>query len=134
MSSSIHAIHRPLARSHRTGASFTKPAQFHQIEDIQEDPISSEEEPENDFEETPRLSTILPTSLKAKDNDPLKDPTTPFSAMSERTASMATIRLNRRARLAEKLKEVYDLDEIEEVWAGELSYFLPLPHPTPEVI
>ncbi|PPR00259.1 hypothetical protein CVT24_005007 [Panaeolus cyanescens] len=118
LSSSIHAIHRPLARSHRTASSFTNAPQFHQIEDIQEDVLSSEEEHENDFEETPRLSTVLPTSLKPNDNDvPLNPPDAPFNAMAERSSSTATIRLNRRARLAEKLKEVYDLDEIEEVWA-----------------
>lgn len=38
--------------------------------------------------------------------------------MRDRAGSMATVRLHRRARLAEKLKEVYDLDGIREVWAG----------------
>lgn len=35
-----------------------------------------------------------------------------------RAGSMATVRLQRRAGLAAKLKDVFDLDGIEEVWAG----------------
>lgn len=31
---------------------------------------------------------------------------------------MATVRLQRRARLAEKLRDIFELDGIEEVWAG----------------
>lgn len=38
--------------------------------------------------------------------------------MKERAGSLATVRFVRRARLAEKLKEVYDLEDIKEVWAG----------------
>lgn len=43
-------------------------------------------------------------------------------AMS-RTASLATVRLKRRARLAEKLKDVFGLNAIEEVVAGAWSSF-----------
>ena len=35
-----------------------------------------------------------------------------------RKPSMATVRLKRRARLAEKLREVFELKDIEEVVAG----------------
>jgi hypothetical protein len=31
---------------------------------------------------------------------------------------MATIRLQRRVRLAEKLRDVFELEGIKEVWAG----------------
>jgi hypothetical protein len=31
---------------------------------------------------------------------------------------MATVRVQRRARLAQKLKEIFDLDGIDDVWAG----------------
>jgi hypothetical protein len=40
-----------------------------------------------------------------------------------RSGSMATVRIQRRVRLAEKLKQVFDLDGIEEVWAGMSRLF-----------
>lgn len=36
-----------------------------------------------------------------------------------RVGSMATVRVRRRTKLALKLKEVFDLDDIEEVLAGQ---------------
>ena len=35
-----------------------------------------------------------------------------------RSGTMATVRVQRRARLAQKLKEIFDLDGIDDVWAG----------------
>jgi len=35
-----------------------------------------------------------------------------------RSGTMATARVQRRARLAQKLKEIFDLDGIDDVWAG----------------
>jgi len=40
---------------------------------------------------------------------------------STRGGGMATVRLQRRAGLAKKLKEVFELDAIEEVRAGTLT-------------
>jgi hypothetical protein len=35
-----------------------------------------------------------------------------------RNASMVSVKIQRRARLAEKLGEVFELQGIKEVWAG----------------
>ena len=40
---------------------------------------------------------------------------------TSRSGSMATVRQNRRAQLAEKLRDVFELSNINEVVAGELA-------------
>jgi sterol 3beta-glucosyltransferase len=82
-----------------------------------EDISASDEDLENDFEETPRLSNNAPLQ-QAPDAAVPSGKQSTFNAMRDRTGSMATVRLHRRAGLAEKLKEIYDLDDIREVWAG----------------
>ncbi|KAF7340015.1 Sterol 3-beta-glucosyltransferase [Mycena venus] len=104
LASSIHTIYRPLARSQRLN---------------QPGPQISEEEPGSD-------ATL--GSLEEQDAEDFEEPggyattaqqtesvTLPPSMM--RSGSMATVRVQRRVRLAEKLKQVFDLDGIEEVWA-----------------
>ena len=87
-----------------------------------EDISASDEDLENDFEETPRPANNAP--LQQASDTPVPSRKEPnFNVMRDRAGSMATVRLHRRARLAEKLKEVYDLDDIREVWAG-LSFVL----------
>lgn len=41
-----------------------------------------------------------------------------------RAGSMATVRVQRRAKLASKLREVFDLDDIHEVVAGLFFYII----------
>ncbi len=41
-----------------------------------------------------------------------------------RSGSMATVKLKRRTKLAEKLKEIFELDDIQEVVAGTSYTFL----------
>jgi len=90
----------------------------HTEEEPLEDIVGSDEELENDFEETPRIPDSVPTELASLGKVvPETADLAPFDAMRERAGSMATIRLHRRARLAEKLKEVYELEDIREVWA-----------------
>ncbi len=125
LSSSIHTIHRPLARSHRVNipnasrSSFQRPVPE---EESLEDMSPSDEEQDNDFEETPRLPVEAPPQLSqqmmARN---LSSQVLPPPSLRERQNSMATVRLHRRARLAEKLREVYDLEDIGEVWAGMLQ-------------
>ncbi|KAJ3516791.1 hypothetical protein NLJ89_g910 [Agrocybe chaxingu] len=113
LSSSIHTIHRPLARSHRAPVPIPSKSSLREDsleEDILED-ITSEDDNENDFEETPRIPESVPTHLQSSE-PPVQ--LRPFQAMRERAGSLATIRLHRRTRLAQKLKEVYDLEDIEE--------------------
>lgn len=92
-----------------------------------EDISASDEDLENDFEETPRLSNDVPLQQAADAAVPSGKEST-FNAMRNRAGSMATVRLHRRARLAEKLKEVYDLDDIREVWAGASVSHLNINH------
>lgn len=121
LSSSIHTIHRPLARSNRRNIPipFKYPSKRKE-EDLPEDISASDDEIENDFEETALSPDALSSQVQQKDSASLKAgaPLSPFEAMRERSGSMATIRLHRRTRLAEKLKQVYDLEDVREVWAG----------------
>ncbi|KAG6919582.1 hypothetical protein DXG01_004246 [Tephrocybe rancida] len=128
LASSIHAIHRPLARSRRLSVPYSTPglaASSHYgpvDEELEHEP--SEEEPEvEDFEETPRLPNSpfpSPPSESVSQVNQRKDRTGDLAksrVKPSRAGSMATIRLQRRAGLAEKLKEVFELDAIEEVRA-----------------
>jgi len=128
MASSIHAIHRPVARSQRrerAGKDKNKMARDIFISDTEEEErqyptILSEEE--DDFD-PPTIPTHLPTSLKPT-------PSTPASRRLNRrfstTGSMATIRVKRRAQLADKLRDIFELDGIRQVVAGE--HRPPAPH------
>ena len=117
LSSSIHTIHRPLARLNRRNVPIlSKPPSKRNEEDLLEDVSTSDDENENDFEAI-MSRPVHSSRISFKDGLPQN----PFEAMRERTGSMATIRLHRRTRLAEKLKEVYDLEDVREVWAGMSS-------------
>ncbi|KAJ7275436.1 glycosyltransferase family 1 protein [Mycena haematopus] len=130
LASSIHTIYRPLARSQRLnqpGQSPRRKALPQQYTVVtEEEPASdttlgSEEEPdaEEDFEEalaTPRPPYAeRPMPLHERFQQQTENAKIPPSMM--RSGSMATVRIQRRVRLAEKLKQVFDLDGIEEVWA-----------------
>lgn len=117
LSSSIHTIHRPLARLNRRNIPIlSKLPSKRNEEDLLEDVSMSDDDNDNDFE-----ASMSPPAHSSRIS--FKDglPHNPFEAMRERTGSMATIRLHRRTRLAEKLKEVYDLEDVREVWAGMSS-------------
>lgn len=86
-------------------------------EAVQDDASQSDEDMEHDFEDTPRSREDA--ILRSKHNHiPSSRELSPHDALRNRQGSMATVKLSRRARLAEKLKEVYDLEDITEVWAG----------------
>lgn len=116
LASSIHTIHRPLARSQRVPIpnavkSSARPLQDERV-DLED--VSSEEDLENDFEDTPRIEGAVPSQF-------IKDLTIAeerFGRGQEHGASLATIRLHRRTHLAEKLKQVFELEEIQEVLTG----------------
>ena len=82
-------------------------------EERQHPTILSEEE--DDFD-PPTIPTHLPMSLKPT-------PSTPASRRLNRqfstTGSMATIRVKRRAQLADKLRDIFELDGIHQVVAGQ---------------
>ena len=136
MASSIHTIYRPLARSRRDNLSILRGSKrgalpsVSDVEDEQppEEPVLSEEEIEEDFEPAnadapdPRhdnrrsLQMTLPPlpELNTQGLPPTKTKGPP-----SRSGSMATVKLQRRARLAEKLRDIFELTGIEEVIAGE---------------
>ena len=83
----------------------------------------SEEEIEEDFEpmksgisESPKDKTRQGKSSKTRELGPHESSA---KIHSSRSGSMATVKLQRRARLAEKLREIFDINGIEEVIAGK---------------
>ena len=127
MASSIHAIYRPVARSRRKetlhsifpGKIF--PAQSgvnetpHTELDVTDDDVDAD-----DFEAvTPR-----PVSSQEYSEATHISPSTIQLAPAlrrrapSRAGSMTTVKVARRTRLAEKLKEIFDLEAIDEVLAG----------------
>ena len=131
MASSIHTIYRPLARSRRDKAPSTrnkhkKQSSMSDIEDepTAEEPVMSEEDLEEDFE--PMAGRSPSNSKQGMDSlrmtlAPLPELSSPESLLRShptRSGSMGTVKIQRRARLAEKLREVFDVPGIEEVVAG----------------
>ncbi|KAG1826254.1 uncharacterized protein BJ212DRAFT_335509 [Suillus subaureus] len=127
MASSIHAIYRPVARSRRAEASLSSrialpsPEEGHESSDGDLDVtcLSEEDADAEDFEAaTPRPADVpkpehaipeLPTAFR------------PGVHMRRRASSHAgsitTVKVDRRTRLAEKLKEIFELNAIDEVLA-----------------
>jgi sterol 3beta-glucosyltransferase len=105
LSSSIHTIHRPMARIRRRSTAVTTASSGD----------SSIEEEEGDFD---------PHVLSGQDAFNNVSPASPRpheamgNAMMRRSTSLATVKVQRRAKLAEKLKEVFDVKELQEVIAG----------------
>lgn len=135
MASSIHTIYRPLARSRRDKAPTTRskhrhPSGISDIEDepIVEEPVMSEEDLEEDFE--PSAEQQMSDSKQDKHSLRISLATLPELSTLEsptrshpsRSGSMGTVKIQRRARLAEKLREVFDVQGIEEVIAGNVGY------------
>jgi hypothetical protein len=92
-----------------------------EVESETEENLASEEELEaEDFERTPRPSGTVPEYVQELTSSPVGTPggsNVLLRAPMARSGSMATVRLQRRAKLAEKLKDVFELKDIDEVWA-----------------
>ncbi len=136
LASSLHTIYRPLARSRRYSIG---PSQLHRRSALSDHSPSSEDEPSlsessapsdeegvdeaDDFEEaTPRMPgaeepAALTPIISASTRQILTAERLEQLGMA-RTGSMATVRFQRRAMLADKLREVFELEGIEEVRAG----------------
>ncbi|KAI0932598.1 hypothetical protein AcW2_001180 [Taiwanofungus camphoratus] len=134
MASSIHTIYRPVARSKRLDlpAFFSRSRGFKlpkvvDNEDILRtgEPVMSDDDMEEDFE--PNTSTTsdfnrsvnkrsqrVPPELSAEPNGSQADN---GRRRASRSGSIGTVKLQRRARLAEKLRDVFDLTGIQEVIA-----------------
>jgi len=114
LASSIHTIHRPLARSQRVPIpeAFSINARPPRKKRVDLEDVSSDDDMENDFEDTPRITGAVPSQF-------IKDSTTEEGdPAQERGGSLPTIRLHRRMHLAEKLKQVFELEDIHEVLTG----------------
>ncbi|KAF9066087.1 hypothetical protein BDP27DRAFT_1331186 [Rhodocollybia butyracea] len=124
MASSIHTIYRPVARSHRmstTGRSRSRLSPVH-TEDSSDEILQSDDEPDaDDFEETtpkaPPPSHLQLRSVSYMSQKQLGSSRLPDRVAMSRSGSMATVRIQRRTKLAEKLREIFELDDIEEVHA-----------------
>lgn len=134
MASSIHTIYRPLARSRRerVPATRSKSGKLSSVSDAEdettpEEPIVLEEELEDDFEQMTDRFAPGPEqggqSLRMALSPLPELDSLELTAKSHpsRSGSMATVKLQRRARLAEKLREVFDVPGIQEVVAGQAS-------------
>lgn len=128
MASSIHAIHLPVARSRRNTQSVAhlpdidetaQPAVLQAGEVPPEEIVGEELDSAGpDFEQPSMPATPSPVS-----EEPMSPPAHAQPAASARrhtltrSQSMSTIRQNRRAELAKKLAEVFEIEGIEEVVA-----------------
>ncbi|KAJ3786365.1 glycosyltransferase family 1 protein [Lentinula aff. detonsa] len=133
MASSIHTIYRPVARSRRmslTSRTRARPriSTLTPTEYSSDEIIQSDEEPDaDDFEETtpkapetaapPHLQLRSVSYMTQKQLSSSQLPDTVAMTRSTRSGSMATVRLQRRTKLAEKLRDIFELDGIEEVHA-----------------
>lgn len=93
-----------------------------------EEPVMSEEDVEEDFE--PTASAAQGSKRDSRKSLHLSLPPPPNLSLSQsrearshpshppRSGSMATVKLKRRTKLAEKLKEIFELEDIQEVVAG----------------
>ncbi|KAG8686054.1 Sterol 3-beta-glucosyltransferase, partial [Ceratobasidium sp. 395] len=132
--SSIHTIHRPVARSRLATPAFGYDAQespqpqLEAAEDYFSNPLSTDEDDGlRDFDEgtTPDSTFGVPNPFKEPSRMKLQLPADKLSMLEGkkrmpppmRTASMATVRMKRRAKLADKLKDVFGIPEIQEVVA-----------------
>ncbi|KAI0067772.1 glycosyltransferase family 1 protein [Artomyces pyxidatus] len=134
LASSIHTIHRPVAR-HRRQESLLALSTLSSEWDIRENPsleretfnkaaIVSDEEIDGDDFEVPTPGTASPRAHRPKKDSSLspvlEHATTAFVSKRppERHGTMATVKtvkLSRRTRLAEKLAEVFEVQGITEV-------------------
>lgn len=124
MASSIHTIHRPVARSKRAESSALltgpfKPRMPTNHEEPEPDEIDSGSEASaEDFEEEVSGVPLTDEPIGAASALP-PHVAEALRSHPPRQASMGTVKLRRRSRLAEKLKDVFELDDISEVWAGK---------------
>jgi sterol 3beta-glucosyltransferase len=93
-----------------------------EVESETEENLASDEEIETeDFERTPQPSSSTPQYVHKLTSSPVGTPgrsnVFPRRTAMTRSGSMATVRLQRRTKLAEKLRDVFELKDIDEVWA-----------------
>lgn len=140
LASSIHTIHRPIARLKK----YEPPASLRTTDlrgkgkDVRvsfsdDEGLNESDEEDDDFETTPidsghlrgpSADTDAAAAATEHTSSEKMDHLAHLRRSMTRSASLATVRIKRRARLAEKLKEVYGLNEINEVIAGMFNRLL----------
>ena len=139
LASSIHTIHRPVARFRRQESSPAVPAIDNTpgdhadlssgSEQLQRATNSDEDTDADDFE-LPKSSRRVSKKDRPIGLSPVLEHVSPkfvFQHHAERsgsTSTVKTVKLNRRARLAEKLADVFEINGINEVVAGCLCICL----------
>ena len=140
LTSSIHAIYRPLARfrrgepsasSHRTAKSPDLPS----VSDSEDTPrtddsLPSDEDTEGDFDHSvggvitdhSHAGRVSPETIPDLDSS-VPDVSSMRDRTTSRAGSMVTVKPNRRAQLAGKLRDVFELEDIHEVVAGKVDVF-----------
>ncbi len=136
LASSIHTIHRPVARFRRQELSQTVPTIDSTPGDLADVSSGSEQlqRASTPDEDTDADDFELPKSVAASRRVSRKDRPIGLSPVLEHaspkfvlqhhaersgsTSTVKTVKLNRRARLAEKLADVFDINGINEVVAG----------------
>ncbi|CAE6515254.1 unnamed protein product [Rhizoctonia solani] len=131
LASSIHTIHRPVAHSRLATPGFGQSIHYganpplEAAEDYFSNPLSGDEDDGlRDFDEA-ATPEGLPNPFKVPSRMRLELPADKLSKSEVkkrmpppvRTASMATVRMKRRVKLADKLKEVFGIPDITEVIA-----------------
>lgn len=128
IASSIHAIYRPVAWLRRVGSTLSirsakQSVQGESDSDVDMNAAFEDDADADDFEtSTPRPADVQkPESLPTSTPIPMAPhlSTSLKRRAASRSGSMATVKVNRRARLAEKLREIFDIDVLSEVWAGK---------------
>ncbi|TCD70641.1 Sterol 3-beta-glucosyltransferase [Steccherinum ochraceum] len=127
LASSIHTIYRPVARSRRkdrAARSRTEPQRMPSLSDAEdeptpEEPVLSDEDIEEDFEpqsfDLHQSSEGQSTSMTLPPLPELDPPErSSIKPVPARSGSMATVKIQRRARLAEKLRDIFELKGISE--------------------
>ena len=138
LASSIHTIYRPIARSRKHEVPVTAgtvtgkgkgSGRFSPVPSSDEEDGTASDE-DDDFEATPvePRMTGSPTEMSLQNEQISTSPTSRSQKMDRlsqlrrsqmtRSSSLATVRVKRRTMLAEKLKDVFGLNEIKEVVAG----------------
>ncbi|KAF5384699.1 hypothetical protein D9757_006248 [Collybiopsis confluens] len=124
LASSIHTIYRPVARSRRISLSTGSRSRL-PIRESSDETVQSEEdsEPEaEDFEDTtPKpAEAVAPPHLQLRSVSymSLSSSRLPNKVSMSRSGSMATVKQERRTKLAAKLREIFELEGIEAVHAA----------------
>lgn len=135
LASSIHTIYRPIARSRRKDTPMMPPKSIggkHQgyfptiPSDEENGPVSDYDDDDFEMDDTPQADGRSPSD-DTKTTPQSSESTTPEAKRKTarqrfamvRSASLATVRLKRRRRLADKLKDIFGLSSITEVVAGK---------------